>query len=379
VYRQAAYAAGIAGTAAALGLIIRTDAALSITQQQITVNLLVGRLTFTVTDALSVTAGVLGVLGMLVAGFAIMRRPRDSAVLLAAALTAGCAGLATHPNWDSVRLMQWVMAGVALAVALILLLPPTGQRVAVSLALLFHFAGILSAITSPAPTPWLTAQLWARVFRPHLEFCYVNNAYQFYSPQPGPAQVLWFCIVGTDDQQRWLKIPRRSEMLDPLAVEYFRRLSLTERANQNLALPTGPPEAVFQQRRAVVHEIPLQPELWPARQYRAPNEHARQLLAGYARHVAREIGSGRPGVAVRSVKVYLTQHRMLTQKEFAQGKDPYDKDTYWPFFVGEFTPDGELNNPYDPLLYWIVPIIKTPEGEYKNYVTVHAGSDPFAE
>ena len=47
--------------------------------------------------------------------------------------------------------------------------------------------GLANAITSPPATPWLTTQTWVRLFRPHLEFCYVNNAYQFYSPQPGPA------------------------------------------------------------------------------------------------------------------------------------------------------------------------------------------------
>jgi hypothetical protein len=275
--------------------------------------------------------------------------------------------------------MQWAMGWVAAAAAVIVLLPQNLQRVAVSLCVLYHFAGILSAITSPPPTPWMTAQVWARFFRPHLELCYVNNAYQFYSPQPGPAQVLWFCIVGADDQARWLKMPRRSEMLDPLAVEYFRRLSLTERANQNLMLPMGPPPEILSHRGTAAQEIPLQPELIPARQYRPPNEHARQILAGYAKHVANVIGSGRPGVPVKSVKIYLTQHRMLTQKEFAEGKDPYDQDTYWPFFVGEFDPESNLVNPYDPLLYWIVPILKMPDGSIRNYVTVHAGSDPFAD
>jgi hypothetical protein len=352
VYRLAGVGAGTAAVAAALGFASRYTA------------------------TLSVTAGVLGVLGMIVAGFTVSRRPRDSAVLAAAALTAGLAGFATHPDWDSVRLMQWVMAGVAGVAAVVVLLPRTAQRVVVSLLVLFHFAGILSAITSPPPTPWLTAQLWARVFRPHLEFCYVNNAYQFYSPQPGPAQVLWFCITGADDQVRWFKMPRRSEMLDPLAVEYFRRLSLTERANQNVPTPLGPPPEVQQLRLTAVNEIPFQSELMPARQYRPPNEHARQILAGYARHVANVIGSGRPGVPVQNVKIYLTQHRMLSQKEFADGKDPYDKDTYWPFFVGEFDPDGRLLNPYDPLLYWIVPIVKQPDGSLKNYVAVHAKQRP---
>ncbi len=328
--------------------------------------------------AVALTAVVLGILGMLIAGLAVARRPTDSWVLLCAAAAALFAAFATHPDWDSVRLMQWVMAGVAAAVALLLVLPKTARRVVVSLAILYHFAGVLSAITSPHPTPWMTAQLWARVFRPHLEFCYVNNAYQFYSPQPGPAQILWFAIAGEDDQVRWLKMPRRSELLDPLAVEYYRRLSLTERANQNLALPTGPPAEALLLRQGVIDQFPPIPDLPTVAQYRVPNEHARHLLSSYAQYVANVLGSGRPGVAVRSVKIYLTQHRMLNQKEFADGKDPYDQDTYWPFFVGEFDAAGRLLDPYNPLLYWIVPIVKQPDGPAKNYVAEHAKPRPDA-
>src|SRR5262249_10838679 len=144
------------------------------------------------------------------------------------------------------------------------------------LFVLYHFCGILSAITSPDPMPWLTAQLWTRVFRPHLEFCYVNNAYQFYSPQPGPAQVLWFCITDEENNQHWLKIPRRDEVLDPLGVESFRRLPLTERANQNVPTPLGPPRELLDLRRSYLEIIPWHPELLDLQQFRMPNEHGRQ-------------------------------------------------------------------------------------------------------
>jgi hypothetical protein len=319
--------------------------------------------------AAAVVAVNIGILGMLVAGFGIARRPKDSPTLLIAGATALLASLATHPDWDSIRLMQWVMAAVAAVAGILVLLPRTYQRIAVSVFVLYHFAGIVSAITSPAPTPWMTGQLWAHVFRPHLEFCYVNNAYQFYSPQPGAANVLWFCIYYPDDTSRWIKMPRRNELLDPLAVEYYRRLSLTERANQNIQT-AGPTNTALRARWESANRIPGVPGL--ALQYRAPNEHARQILASYARHINSE-------APIRSVKIYLTQHRMLTQKEFADGKDPYDRDTYWPFFVGHFDGNGALIEPYDPLLYWIVPIIKRADGGFDNYVRVHAGSDPFEE
>jgi hypothetical protein len=124
-------------------------------------------------------------------------------------------------------------------------------------------------------------------------------------------------------------------------------------------------------------------------QFRMPNEHARQILASYARHVATTNGPKLLGAPVKSIKVYLTQHRMLGQKEFADGIDPFDPTTYIPFFVGEFDVDGNLTEPNDPMLYWIVPIVRGPNHksgphgspglDIRNYVTVHAGSDPFEE
>ena len=113
--------------------------------------------------AAALVAVNLGCLGILVAGFGIVRRPKDSLTLLATGVAALLAGVATDPEWDSIRLMQWVMAGLATAAGLLVLLPQTYQRVAVSLFVLYHFAGVISAITSPDPRPWLTSQLWARV------------------------------------------------------------------------------------------------------------------------------------------------------------------------------------------------------------------------
>jgi hypothetical protein len=335
---------------------------------------------------IQVAAALLGIAGMIVAGFAISCRPKDSLNLLLASLAAILAGVATNSAWDSIRLMQWVMAGTAAAVALIVLLPQTGQRIAFSLLVIYHFAGICSAITSPPPTPWLTGQLWTRIFRPHLEFSYVNNAYQFYSPQPGPAQVLWFCITGTDGVPRWYKTPVKGEMLDPLGIEYFRRLSLTERANQNS--PNGPATDVYLRRKEQEGAYKFHPEIPETLQYRAPNEHGRHIIEGYARHAARVLGTGRRDadgkpVPVHDVKVYLTQHEMLSQLQFQNKQDPYAPETYRPFFVGQFDGEGRpLMNDFDRvMLYWIVPIIRTPAGDkngtLNNLVILHAGSDPF--
>ena len=50
--------------------------------------------------------------------------------------------------------------------------------------------------------------------------------------------------------------------------------------------------------------------------------------------------------------------------------------------MGEFDADGNLLGPgTDPLLYWVVPILREPRrarASYvlKDYVAVHAGSEP---
>jgi hypothetical protein len=341
--------------------------------------------------ALAVTFAVLG---LVTAGLGVSRRPKDAGVLALAAGAAFLAYFGIHPAWDSVRLAAGVAGWIAAFAAVVVLLPPLAQKVAVSLMLLYHFAGILTAITSPPTSPWMTGQLWTRFFRPHLLFSYVNNAYQFYSPQPGPASLLWFCVELGDGTKTWYKLPRRPEThLDPLAVEYFRRLSLTEQANQNVPLPTGPPELALK-RRFLRPDIPMHPELPWGMQFRLTSDHSQRLVRSYARYVAQ--GYGGPA-NVRSVMVYRVEHRMLGPKEFVKGDDPFDPSTYWPYYLGEYepkpTPDDpgnfELKAADAPLRFWLIPIIREPraagpgkagaEYTYRNWLEYHAGSDPFED
>lgn len=341
--------------------------------------------------ATTAIAMTLGVIGVIVAATAVVKQPSDSKILGLAALSALAAVFSAKSDWGSVRMMLSVLAAVGGVAAVLFLFSRTTRQIVVSALVIFHFCGIISAITSPPSTPWLTTQTWVRLFRPHLEFCYTNNAYQFYSPEPGPANVLWFCIEGDNNQHRWIKTPSVNEVYDPLGVEYYRRLSITERANSNEQLLVGPSPEVLLRRREVIDAFPMHPEAMPAMQYRMPDENSRQFLASYVRHVANKHAAEMPDFGFKGVKVYLTQHRLLSQKQYAEGEDPYDKSSYLPFFVGEFDAQGNLMNPFDPMLYWIVPILRTPkydpatgaaipkQYDYKNFVTIHAQSDPFAD
>jgi hypothetical protein len=284
-------------------------------------------------------------------------------------------------SWDSVQLFFGVAGAIGLVGAAWTFLPP---RVVLALCLFgvaFHFAGILSAVTSPPPTPWLSDQYWKRVARRYLQFAYMNNAYQFYSPDPGAACELWVCIEykpeGTEydpdapKECAWVYMPRRSKhYLDPLGLSFYRRLSITESVAQYQGpnfVPLAAEQYQVQARRARAATDGFIPRMgWSDDQERrVPTDLVtRQVLPSYARHLAR--AHARPGREVKSVRIYRTLHMITTPAQFrgfdaASGRDvppigPYNPSLYLQYFQGEFNAQGELVDPTAPLLYWLVPI-----------------------
>src|SRR5207244_2073818 len=120
--------------------------------------------------------------------------------LLIGSLACFLASEAFHEiPWDSAALLFRVGTVLAAVGALVVLLPPFGRKIIASLFILFHFGGILTAVTSVSPAPWLSTQIWTTVYRPYLFFLWMNNAYHFYSPEPGPANLMWFCIEYESD------------------------------------------------------------------------------------------------------------------------------------------------------------------------------------
>jgi hypothetical protein len=59
---------------------------------------------------------------------------------------------------------------------------------------------------------------------------------------------------------------------------------------------------------------------------------------------------------------------------------PYHPTTYWPFFLGEFNARGDLVDPQEPMLYWLVPILPRQGGpttdptkrNFLDYMSFHA-------
>jgi hypothetical protein len=330
-------------------------------------------------------------LGLLGLGAALALRPgRD--LLFAAAGGCALAYFGLPGCWDSARLLVGVL-GVLAAIGGAIWSASVGVRYAfLSGCMLLHFGGILVAVTHPLSPPWLTTQTWTFFYRPYLQFMYLNNAYHFYSPDPGPANLLWFCITYSSGEPKWIVMPRRpADVKDPLALTYYRRLSLTEQTNSfgNAAMAT---DDVTQRRMALANHIPLHPDRLPAMQYRLPGDGVRkQLLPSYVRYMAR--ANAESNRTIVGIKVYRVEHWIITPGMFQKGQSPFDPALLLPYYQGDYTADGALKDARDPLLYWLIPIVRIPnspedadkmrtKGFHKgkshivNYVATHAGSSP---
>ena len=88
------------------------------------------------------------------------------------------------------------------------------------------------------------------------------------------------------------------------------------------------------------------------------------MLKEYAKHVARSYPSkDDPSLEIAGIKIYRVIHVMLDPNQMLDpDANPAGEWTFRPYYLGEFTKDGVLKNPQDPLLYWLIPIFRTPIG-----------------
>ncbi len=319
-------------------------------------------------------------------------------------VTAAVAYFGMARDWSSGRLFCAALVLVSMVGSGILLLPTLLRRIALSLIVLFHFTGIVATVTSVQPGPWLSGQLYLRIYRPYLTFIYMTNAYHFYSPDPGPAPLLWFAVHYDDGTYKWLKLPDRDS--SPVGMHYQRMLTLPQHtfvANQRMPFmsyeldgaratraqwekehadekrfkPYLESWETIYRRRQLGSEINFKPYRIPvvnglveAQQYSEPQDDYKPLISSLGKYVFRNPPPpDSPGAKVISVKVYRVIHNVVTPAELASGVSPLEPNKYLPFFLGEFDGEGTMLDPIDPFLYWYLPIVKVP----KNYSQPVAG------
>jgi hypothetical protein len=328
-------------------------------------------------DSAPLTVLVVGLIvsGLVLAGTSIIIRYRQTrwaelesrlltgAVLALGGLAALVGYWAMYESWDTARLVMSLLVAIALAGGVLVMLPQGWRRAIVSLLVIVHFGGILAAVTSPPPPngspPWVTGQLWARFYRPYLELIYETNAYHFYSPDPGPAYILWFYIQYADGTTYKLEVPRQDAFTTRL--EFQRRLAMADRAST--ADGTVPDLEMINNRRTagLLHNPPiiLHPELVPTAQFRRPTTHGLRLLSSYVRHISETYQSQEdPPAPVKRVKVYCMIHHIITAQQLELGWEANDPATFAPMYFGTWDSQGNLQDSQDPLLYWMIPIYR---------------------
>jgi len=348
---------------------------------------------------------LLAAVGAVSAGAAVSMAGRAALPWFLAGVGGLAAGfLGTPAHWDSLSLLLCVLGFTCLLGGVLLSLHRMTSQILLVTMVGFHFASIFCATTWPEPAPWLTTQLGQRVFLPFMQFTYLRNAYHFYSPDPGPANLL-FILLDTEEtdpttkvveaKSSWILLPQRGrDTRDPLGVSYYRRLSLTEsaaRVSGDLGINTDEKKNILARREDVAlgtlagHKlIPYAPESFEPRyrQHLQPTPDAtRYILPSYARHIAVEYT--RPGVTVKKVRLYRAEHKIVTTQFFVTQKmSPYYPTLFRVYFLGDYTPEGKLIDPVDPMLYWVVPILpksgkrsltEANPDDIDDYLSKHAG------
>ncbi len=373
--------------------------------------------------------------GLLLAGIAVARRLQTmswdlledrfeaAASLWAAFFIALVDSCNMEPSWDSASVFLTAVMIVSLAGSFLVLLPRTARRFAAVVLVLLHFGGILTAVSSVgapgAPPPWVSMQLWNNFYRYYLFFGYFTNAYHFYSPDPGPAILLWFHVEYADGSARWIRIPNRHE--SPVGLHHQRMLAAADPTSIPSGLFLETPEKIkeweekYKEKYEYLPGIPhptgkeivnrrtlaglnnkvnfvdpddIDPKTQkprpaplvlldepPNMQYSEPALMQRMLIASFARHVAHtETDRRDPSNPVVSVRVYRVVHNMISPHDLVEGKNPLDNWNFTPFYMGKYDPDGKLLDPDDPYLFWHVPIIRVPRN-YPEPGSFHTAPD----
>lgn len=307
-------------------------------------------------------------------------------------------------SWFTIQRFLVVTTYVAWAMAPLPVVDVLTRRIVVSGMVAFHLGGIVTAALGSPPTPTVVNQLWVRIYRPYLQFIYMNNAYHFYSPSPGPPSYLWFRLYYTDAQgaekAEWYKIPHvddNGRHGHAASLEYQRYLSITTNTENTEGFLTD--SDLFQRALAlrlawtpekankdgVVGQaplkgeilIPMQRNVGASFQYNRPQLSVQWLMESLTRHVLRKYADKHPDRKYTSLRVYRVIHHIPPTGHFLHdGLEATDPETYSPVYMGEYGPDGKLLDPDSPFLYWRLPIqrdLPTLDSNIRDWAQRHAG------
>ncbi len=297
-------------------------------------------------------------------------RVESAAAVSVSGLGAIAGFAAMQKEWTSGRIFFGGLFALTMVGAVLILLPSLARRVALSLIVVFHLVGIVTAVTVVEPgnstPPWVSQQLMAWVYRPYLNLVYMTNAYHFYSPDPGTSTVMWFAVQYSDGKYKWIKLPDKADC--PIGMAYQRANCIPEHSfySNGRDFSSDPWQDISSRRDAGSRRL-YKPNKKPIPsvvgldlnwQYQYPSNVSQKQIASLARHIWHIPSAQREGATITSVKVYRVRINVLTPYELSKGKKPDDPVKRMPYFLGEFDKEGTLLHPRDPFLYWYLPVVR---------------------
>jgi hypothetical protein len=176
----------------------------------------------------------------------------------------------------------------------------------------------------------------------------------------------------------WVKLPNRED--SPVNLHYQRLLSISESCNSVIQpVPPDTLAAVTPRRLTIgrIHGIPPHPGEPVSSQYQPPTDFSGHLaIPSAVRHIAGRHAqlADDPTARLVSIKFYRVRHSIIQPAALANGFSPLDKALYYPFYLGEYFPDGEnVNFTNDPYLFWLIPIYADAANKLQDNLERHAG------
>ncbi len=196
-------------------------------------------------------------------------------------------------------------------------------RAAVSCAVVLHLVGVMVAPISTPPQfagpPSIIGNELQKVYRPYITAMYLDHAYKFFAPNPGPSHLLRYDLYFADGRRSINSedqiFPDRHRHWPRLL--YHRHFMLTEFLNDG-----RPPEAWGDE------PLPASPAAGPTASGEvlpplAPQAEGRveTYLRGFAAYLLRRHGAER-------VELFYRIHRLPSPEEVLEGKSLDAPDTY---------------------------------------------------
>jgi len=187
-------------------------------------------------------------------------------------------------------------------------------------------------------TPFVMRQLSSH-FRPYLKTMWLDNAYRFYAPDPGPTDVLWYHLRYEDGSTRWTQVPRREDFYFRMPFQRHMSIALLASMMMEQEPVSAKDDSASLARILVSNQPVMRTVLTPGGEI---------FFRSYARHVGRtEKKHPMSGAALVSMECYLVKYLIRSPFDMRMNVDMYDPRMLRIYLVAIFTPEGLICSPQE--------------------------------